>query len=939
MLLAQSELPHRRTQVQSVELLKDSFVSTKLYPPTWDEQGVQRTPLIRLAYSGRMTSVFSVVAAAGSGKSTLMSQLHQHFTQRDVATAWISLDPEDNNPETFLSYLVTALDRIEAMFSQADLGMQKELISRDVTAAFDVLLGRISKVKTQLVIFFDDFQHITDPAVTGFMDRLIAHLPDSVLLVIASRERLPLQLGRLRVLGSLCEVDQEDLNFDSGEAAAFLRQSHEMELSPADMESLHETTEGWAAGLQLAALALRRHKGAESEQIKQFSGRDRDLASYLAESVLKSLSESVRKFLLCTAPLRRMCPELCQAVTGHPACGEMLALLDRRKLFLIPLDRTGKWFRYHHLFADFLQKLLTESDPARRRESCEKAATWCEKEGLITEAIQYSLDAGRFEHAANLIGDRALMVAMIEGDHHTLLEWMRRLPEAYHGRRPEIGLSRAWSSAFSRDSAYANELAESVLVKLRDPNDTSWNLADDVRQSLICFGEVAQAIAVSAQDQFEFGSEQARSLCAKFPVAESALIGSALNCISYGHLAMREFGAALTSADEAYRHGLRDKASYVMVWADFLHAMASLELGNVQSASEHGIRAESHSKSGGEKKGFMLFMAALLNAEIATQRCEFKKAEELMAVGRTFAVLFGPVQPLICAFRNDARIAAWRGDYVGAMEYLERGRDIAMSSGYPRLYVSMLVEEASLQIAGDRPADAAETMRRLNAYGQSLVPADDPSPGVTRSRRNLIKFLEARVLLANGDPEKALSLLSRLQYALGADSETTLLQSLRAAKAIALWKLDRSPESIRELDKAVSAAADEFCAYPIVSMGRELLPIFAEIEDRRGKDADDISPSRRQFERWLVSVLRNESTASIEAIAVAAPELKETEILTAREVEILKLAESGLTNKRLAKALLITEATVKWHMHNVYGKLGVGSRTAAAARARKLQLI
>ena len=137
----------------------------------------------------------------------------------------------------------------------------------------------------------------------------------------------------------------------------------------------------------------------------------------------------------------------------------------------------------------------------------------------------------------------------------------------------------------------------------------------------------------------------------------------------------------------------------------------------------------------------------------------------------------------------------------------------------------------------------------------------------------------------------------------------------------------------------MSAAADEFCAYPIVSMGRELLPIFAEIEDRRGKDADDISPSRRQFERWLVSVLRNESTASIEAIAVAAPELKETEILTAREVEILKLAESGLTNKRLAKALLITEATVKWHMHNVYGKLGVGSRTAAAARARKLQLI
>tara|TARA_R110000850_G_scaffold67188_2_gene149590 strand:- start:106182 stop:108968 length:2787 start_codon:yes stop_codon:yes gene_type:complete len=926
----------------SNELFQDSFVSTKLYPPTWDSQAIQRDNLVRLASSGRKTSVFSIVAAAGSGKSTLMSQLYRQFENQGTATAWISLDPEDNSPQAYLSYFISALIETDATLSEADLGLQNDLLSRDLEAAFDILLSRISKISKPVAFFLDDFQHIDDDAVTQFMNRLIAHLPDAMVLVIGSRTRLPLALGRLRVLGSLREVDQEDLNFDAQEAAAFLRQSHSVELDGTDLASLHETTEGWAAGLQLAALALRRHKGEESELIRQFSGRDRDLTSYLAESVLKSQPESVRKFLLCTAPLKRMCPDLCQAVSDHPKCGEMLALIDKLKLFLIPLDRTGKWFRYHHLFSDFLQKLLIESEPNKYQEICQKAAAWCEREGQITEAIQYSLDAGKFVQAADLIGDRALTVSQIEGDHHTLLEWTRRLPERYHWRRPEIGLSRAWSCAFSRNSDYAKELTETLLVKLRDENDQTWKIDAGRRQALIYFGELIQAIADATVDRFDDGIDLAWNLSQNMPEEESPMIASAFNCVSYARLVMREFDAAIEHSVSAYRNGQKKNSVYPMVWSEFLHSMADIELGRIRSAAEHGARADSLARKDGKIKSFNIFMAALINAEIATQRCEFDQAEQLMEVGRTFSVLFGPVEPLLYVIRSDARICAWKGNMAKALERLEKGREIAMKSNYSRLYAGLLIEEATLHIIADRAADAAETIRRLKLFESEN--AEVRSSGWARGQRNIMKFLEARMLLVSGELEKSLTALSRLQYVLGSDAETALMLTLRAVKAVALWQLGKEAESVRELDKALAAASDDFCAYPVIAAGRGLIPVLTALQQRRGRDVEAVKNTRLGFEQWLMDVLNGENTVRgkiIEVPHIEAPsvESRDTDVLTFRELELLKMAETGLSNKKLAKLLFITEATVKWHMHNVYEKLGVGNRTAAAARAREMQLI
>lgn len=923
--------------MDNLEPFKTSIVATKLYPPAFNKKSITRERLFDYrACEDKRLSIVSIVAAAGSGKSTTMAEICGRLNEMKFSTAWLSLDLEDNCPSTFVSYLIPALSKLDPLQDGSDLEWQRDMLVKDIEALFDILIARISRIDFPAAIFLDDFQHITDPSLVAFIDRLVARLPDCILLIVASRVQLPLSLGRLRVTGRLQEINQAHLNFNSREAEAFLQRSHELRLQAADLSSLHEITEGWPAGLQLAALALRQHKGPQSELIRQFSGCTRDLTTFLAESVLNSQPESVRQFLLNTAPLRRMCPDLCHAVSARTDCSSMLETLDRMQLFVVPLDGAGEWFRYHHLFGEFLKKLLSDSDPQQFKSVCEKAAVWCEAKGLMTDAIQYMLDAGHFEQAADMIADRALTESSIEADHHTVLDWMRRLPQQYHMRRPEINLAHAWSCAFSHDAARALELSQTVLAKLNDVSDQTWDIGAAQRQSLIHYAGVIQVIADATMDNFATCRERAEELNKIMPRDNGVLIGTALNCLSYAYLSARDFNSAIQTSSEARLQGEVEDSVCVMVWADYIRGAAAIELGKLRSAVELGERAEAAAMRGANEKGFCLAMAALLNAEIATQRCEFEKAERLMNSGRAFAVLFGPVEPLLRAFRSDAQILHWLGNHSEAVKRLEQGKSVALRFNYPRLLLALAIEEATLKIlAGDIEA-AGEAICLFKSH-VDVASASKFSP--VYGLGNSVRLLEARLQLAAGNPEKALREFSRLQYGLSSDADTTFLLTLRALKAIALWRLGRTAESVRELDKALSAASEDFCAYPILSAGNELLPIIEAIDSKRGRESDLIRGGKLKLERWIVAKLQGDKLDLNQISAVSVSTKRESSILTEREIELVKLADSGLTNKRIAKAQLITEATVKWHMHNIYEKLGVANRTAAAARSRELKII
>lgn len=922
--------------VENAPLLRERLIATKLHAPEADARALPRTDLIgEFADHKSPVSLMSIVAAAGSGKSTLISQIAAKLSSQNCRIAFVSLDADDDDPSVFATYFITAMNAITQPFAEREMALLQSGVLRDHEALFRSLLSEITTINRDCAIILDDVQHITNDTIIGFLNALIAHAPPKLRLVFASRTDLHFDLARRRVAGTLNEITQDDLNFTSEEAEKFLGQLHDIELPSADLDRLVATTEGWPTGLQLAAIALRRHRGSATELIDSFSGRDKDLTAYLVESVLKSQPDSTRKFLLRTAPLARMNAELCKAVSGHPKSADMLSHLQRNNLFIIPLDRTGEWFRYHHLFAEFLAAELKRTEPDRYQKICHTAIKWCEDNGQITEAIQYALQAEDYAKAADLIADRAPLVAQYYGDHHTILDWMRRLPEKWRRSKPDIVLGHAWSRAFSRDTAIALDLSADVLSEIDKDGGKIWALDDEDREYYSRMARTIQCIAHVCEDHISLGQSEALAMRQDLPETEPFMISSVSNTMSYAQLASQDLERAARTSADAYTYGHRAGSVYATVWADFLHALTNTEMGRLSTAQEHADRARrnAHAEGGYD---FLVGMAGLTNAEIATQRCQFDQTEEHLRHGKRFSSLFGPVEPLAIALRNEARLEAWTRGIEAARKVLHHGQDIALSTRQPRLYVMLAIEEMVLQLfAGDQQG-AYETVRRadLSNKDHAMVTADTKKP-----MREALRVVEARLLIADDRPGDAVPILSTLISAANSDRRGLQTLTLQTLKAVGLWQSGRDIEAARELDRALTVAAQENHAWPIVSAGKPVLAILDAIHERRSDT--DLGASFDQkvvFERRLKALLKGENPDDA-VLSDSEDDEGLLEPLTDREVEILKLVGSGLANRQLADALLISEPTVKWHLHNIYSKIGVRNRTAAVARARDLELI
>lgn len=917
--------------------LHDGLIASKLSPPVQDPRVISRAVFVAKAVAGLpLHRLIAIVAPAGSGKSNLMTELHQAFVERQIAASWLGLDAEDNDPATFALYFISALQAIDPGFARDELTALGANPVRDFDTLFDRLGSRLSTLSTPGAIFLDDFQHISEPGILRFLDRLAAHLPRDLSLVIASRHRLPLHLAKLLVSGLVTEVGQEDLNFSCSEAEVFLNRYHQLQLSSSDLQSLIDSTEGWPTGVQLAALALRRHKGPAAELISTFSGRDLDLTRYLVESVLRAQPEHVRSFLLQTSPLRRMRADLCAATTQQDDARAMLDYIGQANLFLIALDREGQWYRYHHLFAEFLQHEFRRTDPAGYRDACFRAAKWCEANGHPTEAIRYALDAEHFELAADLIARHAIRASLFRGDHYTVRDWMRLLPPEFHTRRPEILLSHAWSCAFSRDTARAMEVSQQAIDLLTADRPPAWRLSTVERDRWLQWAYTVQAATKACSDDIDDCVTRATTLFAQVPANESFLIATLSNCLSYGYFALRNFERSREYALSAHEYGHRADAAYLSAWGDFLHGMIDVELGQLQAASSLGQRVHRDSKGLGlGQKSYVAGLSALLDAEIAVQRCDFERAMTRIEVGRAFKEIFGPVEPQLVALRNEARLHVSQNRLDLAVQVLQEGQDAALREQHRRLYLALAQEEASLQITAGDITGAAGTARRTR-----LLDLESGNDTVSRAQRDALKLIDARFRLAYGDAKSALRLLTSLQQARGAESCGGFFLAVTTHRAIALWELGQQKEAARQLDRALSAAAAEFHAYPILAAGRPLLPVLAFIGERRADaSAQDLKPLL-DLQHWLASNLRGDRRAvRAEETASARPATDEVESLTGREIELLRLLHSGLNNQKLADALLVSVPTIKWHLHNVYSKLGVGSRGAAVAAALRLSLI
>jgi LuxR family maltose regulon positive regulatory protein len=899
------------------------LLETKLHVPRRRRAMVARPRLSERLSSGAEAGLTLVSAPAGFGKTTLLTDWLAAAPPGRRAAAWLSLDRRDNDPTVFWTYLVTAL-RTAAHEVGADALSLLQSPGSPMDAVLGSLLNDLSGVPNDVVLVLDDYHVIEAPDVQEGMAFLLEHLPPQVQLVIAGRADPALPLARLRGRGELVEVRAADLRFTPDEAAAYLNDTMGLTLTARDVAALEGRTEGWIAALQLAALSMQGRDDVAT-YIDGFTGDDRYIVDFLVEEVLQRQPGHVRTFLLQTSVLSRLNGPLCEAVTGRDGGRAMLEALERRNLFLVPLDDHRRWYRYHHLFADVLRARLLDEQPDRLRELHLRASDWCEQNGERPEAIQHALDAEDFERAAALV-ELAIPELRRGRQETTLRRWLEALPGEVFPSRPVLTIGYV-GSLMARGEVEGVEERLDDAERWLDPA-----AAEDPRGGgpgpvvvdpagyralpssiamyragrALILGDVAGTMA-HARRALDLALEDdhlARG-------APAALLGLAYWTGGQLDTARQWYADAMTSLARAGYHS--DVLGGALVLADL--AITQGRLREAQSIYERGLQRA-------ERAEPVLRGAADMHVGLSRlflERDERDAALRHLLISRELGEHAGLPQNRYRWRVAMAGIRAADGDAAGALGLLDDAERVYVGDFSPDVR-PVAALRARMWIAQGRWAEALAWARDRN-----LTADDELSYLREFEHLTLARALVARYTAEGAEValHQASQLLERLLRAADDGSRTGSVIDVLLGRALALQARGDLPAAVASLGRALTLAEPEGYVRIFVDEG----PPMASLLRAVGRQGTAGSHARR----LLAAFDGTDGSAPIRQGVI--------DPLSARELDVLRLLGTDLDGPDIARELVVSLNTVRTHTRNIYAKLGVNNRRAAVRRAVELDLV
>ena len=914
------------------------LLATKLYIPKRRPTLVPRPRLIQRLDQGAERKLTLVSAPAGFGKTTLLAEWVGGTAAGERPAAWLSLDQSDNNPELFWAYVITALRAVRSEVGESALSLLRSpqpppsewvltALINDITAIDD---DPATGSRHGFTLILDDYHVIEAEPVHRTIAYLLDHLPSQMHVVIATRSDPPLPLARLRGSGELTELRAADLRFAPDEAAAFLNEVMGLGLAAADVAALERRTEGWVAGLQLAALSMQGREDVPGF-VRAFAGDDRYVVDYLVEEVLRRQPPHIRSFLLQTSILDRLSGPLCDAVTGREDSRELLASLERANLFVVPLDDKRRWCRYHQLFADALRVHVAEEQPDQIPILHRRASEWCERNGQPSAAVHHALAAEDFGRAAGLVelAGRAMLTGRQDD---AFLGWLKALPDELVRTRPVLSVYSAL--------ALVSVDPEAAEDRLRDAE----RLLDMTAQ----VSERPEGVAV---ERVVHDDEGFRSLPGTVAIVRAYRAGALGDVPGMVHYARRAW-ELLPERDYLWRGG-----------AGGLLALAHWTSGDLEAAYTAFRDAWASLRMTGDIT--QEIGGALVLGDIRRAQGRLREAARLYEQALQRAACQGRALPPSAAdmYVGLSELRYEHGDLEGASQYLKRSKELSEHGGISehrhRWHVAMArIKEARGDVDG--ALDLLDEAERL--YVRS--PAPDVRPraalktrvwvrqgrlaealGWVRDRgvssdddlsylREFEHITLARVLIARyrrdqgeSSLREAMALLERLRNAAEAGERTGSLIEILALQALAHAAQGDAPRALAPLERALTLAQSEGYVRIFVDEGQAMRTLL------RHAAARGIAGS---YTQELLAAF-DEAAQPAYAAAQAAAGLAEP--LTRREGEILRLIATGMRNQEIADQLFISLATVKRHIANAYRKLGVSHRTEAVARANELNLL
>jgi len=918
----------------------DQLLATKLYIPPVRLELVSRHRLIEQLNAGLHHKLTLISAPAGFGKTTLIGEWlgtiqnnGNETDQKEYKTAWLSLDNGDNDLARFLNYFITALSRVEGEESAIGEGALKVLQSAQfppIETVLTTLINSLATITGKIIFVLDDYHLIDSQSVHDAVSFFIENMPAQIHLAIATREDPLLPIQRLRVRDLLTELRASDLRFTTPEAAEFLNQMMGLNLSTDDITALETRTEGWIAGLQLAAISLRGQIDT-TKQIHSFTGSNRLVLDYLIEEVLNKQPEEIQNFLLQTAILGQLTGSLCDAVTGQSDGQQTLEMLDRVNLFIVPMDTEREWYRYHHLFADLLLQRLYNSYPEKIPVLHRRASEWYELNGFTDRAIMHSLAANDFERAAVLV--ESAWIPMNTSYRSVIwLGWAKLLPDEFVRSRPMLSSACGWASLDTGD-------LESAELHFHDAEEWLDNVASVNRQN-----------ETPVDGSMVMNEEEQRSLAASIANGRAYLaqaLGDVNGTVKHAHRA-----SDLLHEDDYFERGLSDILPGFAFWAN----------GELDAARKAVTDAISNIRMTGKIPFIISFTSYLTDIMIAQGQLRETEREYLQLLEFVTEEGRSNVKETAVLHLGLSELYLEQGNMGAARKHLQKSEELGEQPAFPPWYRHwVFAHYRAMEVQGNLDAIVALLKDAERLYNRHPIPDVHPLKALMARTWIMQDKLDeaqswvrtqglsidddlayihefehitlARLLIAqyrnfriDGYIHDAMRLMERLLKGAEEGGRMSSIIEILVLQALAYESQGNVPFALVSLKRALTLSEPECYVQNFVREGEPMGSLLKKIKVDDGKT--------NEYVHKLLAYIDSKKPLSS-----SRDDQPLIEPLSERELEILKLIAEGLSNQEIGAQLFLSLNTVKAHTRNIYGKLGVNSRTQATARARDLGIL
>ncbi|NQV20880.1 MAG: hypothetical protein HQ511_05625, partial [Rhodospirillales bacterium] len=731
----------------------------------------------------------------------------------------------------------------------------------------------------------------------------------------------------------LSEIHAPALRFELNETSSFFNDVYDLGLTDDQISALHERMDGWVTGLQLASISLRDRTDRDGF-ISEFSGSHRDIVDYLASDVLDLQPQETKDFLQRTSILERFTAPLCTAVAGYKKSQTIIEQLERDNLFLLPLDDGREWYRYHHLFSEFLLRSFVREHPGQVADLHRRAYQWFADQNMIPEAVGHAIAAGDWDRTADFV--ESCWYDMVKmGRILTLYGWIGQLPPEILAARPLVQLAYSWALALMRRCDGARTMYDAARAKIEDGNLGKDRVSGDRRQALAMELQTTQALIAVFEDDIDRIREVVDTPVYEAPDPDPFIRGVQDNLLVFSNQTVGRFDAARRAAAHGRALHIRADAVYGMVYSDFFLSLVDMTEGDLESAEKHALRAFGVAES---RVGQHSDPAALPATVLGAIYYEWDRLDDARRYNDLSVPLVdecAALDAVIYGYRTLARIQYHEGHPNVALDTLAIAEAIGDRGNFPRLTVNILEQRARFLITmGDLEGASSVVEEMLGLAERSERRRIELWPRIHCAA----DMAKARLLIATGAPEKALRLLRDYAAAAEASGRGRVLVELRLLEAIADYRLGNRGAAIRRLGRALAAGQRGNAIRTFADEGPEVAAIFeaaaVEWSEMRLPGAGRPDPAYLSRVAGVIGI-------TPETCVTDGPNGSDRVLdrLSGRETDVLRLVAEGTTNKGIAAELGVAESTVAWHLKNIFGKLDVNNRTAALAVARRHDLL